>query len=182
VLARSEAVNTQLADCAVKILRALKWEGVAQLDFRHDPRTGEFALLEINGRFWGSTSVAVSAGLDLPYLAWQLAQGEVPPAAEKAYRVGRLVRWLEGDVRRMLDLWQRPEAGRKGVLLELIRFLADFRPGVHGMFWSWRDPWPGLDTIKHSGLAWFETRWKQVFSIEDASVEEIEDDAKAPLV
>jgi len=184
VLACSEVVNTKMADCATRLLQALNWEGVAQLDFRHDASTGEFALLEINGRFWGSTSVAVSAGVDLPFLAWQLAHEQALPPATKPYRIGLLVRWLEGDLRRLLELWLRPESQRKGrhVIREFLRFLSDCRPGVRGMFWSWRDPFAGFDTLRHSGLCWLETRWKQIFAADVHDVEEIEDDVKAPLV
>jgi predicted ATP-grasp superfamily ATP-dependent carboligase len=164
VLACTEKVNTQLADCAVRLLRALSWQGVAQLDFRHDPKTGRFALLEINGRFWGSVAVAVEAGLDFPFYAWQLAHGRIP-VMPPAYKTCLLVRWLEGDVRRLLELRRlRRQNGHRRISLgrEGLRFLAGFRPGVSDMFWSWTDPMPFFDTIANLTRWWLVTRFNRL--------------------
>ena len=153
VLAQTEAVDLRLLDCAERLLRELAWEGIAQIDFRHDRATGRFALLEVNGRFWGTTAVAVAAGVDFPRYVWELAHGVVPqPPAE--YRVGLHVRSFEGEVRRLIELTRRP-ASETGYVLwrEVLRFVADMRPGVRGMFWSWRDPWPAFE------LAWVLVRW-----------------------
>jgi len=164
VLACTEQVDTRLADCAVRLLRALSWEGVAQLDFRHDPVTGHFALLEINGRFWGSAAVAVAAGFDFPSYAWQLAHGQIPETP-RTYKIGLLVRWLEGDIRRLLELRRfRRQNGSFPVSLarEGLRLLAGFRPGVRDMFWSWSDPLPAFDTIANLSRYWLVTRWNRL--------------------
>lgn len=163
VLACTEKVDTQLMDCALRLLRAMAWEGVAQIDFRHDPETGRFALLEINGRFWGSAAVAVAAGLDFPYFAWQLAHGRVPDVPSN-YKTGLLVRWMEGDMRRLLELRRhRQSHGRSwvGLVLEGLRFVAAFRPGVRDMFWSWRDPLPFFDTVASMTRWWLVARCKR---------------------
>ena len=49
-----------------KLLRAIGWHGVAMVEFKHNPDTGAFRLIEINGRFWGSLPLAVAAGADFP--------------------------------------------------------------------------------------------------------------------
>ena len=160
VMACTEKVDTQLADCAVRLLSALSWQGVAQLDFRHDPKTGRFALLEINGRFWGSVAVAVAAGLDFPFYAWQLAQGQTP-VVPPVHKTGLLVRWLEGDIRRLLELRRRrrQDGGRQISLgREALRFFTGFRPTVRDMFWSWSDPMPSFDTIANLARWWLVTR------------------------
>lgn len=148
VLARTEAVDPRLLDCSERLLHELAWEGLAQIDFRHDRATGRFALLEINGRFWGTTAVAIAAGVDFPRYVWELAHGIMPqPPAE--YRAGLHVRSFEGDVRRLIELTRRRTDDTGFVLWrEVLRFIADTRPGVRGMFWSWRDPRPGFH------LAW----------------------------
>jgi len=163
VLACTEQVDVQLADCAVRLLRALSWEGVAQLDFRHEPATGRFSLLEINGRFWGSAAVALAAGVDFPHYVWQLAHGQIPQTP-RTYKHGLLVRWLEGDIRRLLELRLRRPNSRRPISLarEGLQFIADFRPGVRDMFWSWSDPLPAFDTFANLSRWWLVSRWNRL--------------------
>lgn len=71
---------------AKRILESLLWHGPAQVEFKVDPETGRTWLLEINGRFWGSTDVAIQAGIDFPLLTCKLALGEdVDPVSDYAF-------------------------------------------------------------------------------------------------
>jgi predicted ATP-grasp superfamily ATP-dependent carboligase len=160
VLARTEAVDPRLLACAERLLRALEWEGIAQVDFRHDRATGRFALLEINARFWGTTGVAVAAGVDFPRYVWEIARGETP-RVPPGYRTGLRVRSIEGDFRRLLGL-VRMRASDTGFKLwrELLRFVADTRPGIRGLCWSWRDPWPAFQIAWNLGRWWLLARWR----------------------
>ena len=54
--------------------------------------------MEVNGRFWGSLQLALDAGLNFPYLLYQLAAGEAPELPPNGYRIGVKSRWLLGDV------------------------------------------------------------------------------------
>jgi predicted ATP-grasp superfamily ATP-dependent carboligase len=145
VLTRTEPVNPVLAEDAVRLLRELEWEGVAQVDFRHNPDSSKAALLEINGRFWGSLAAATQAGIDFPYYVWQLAHGETPiiPAC---YPSGLLARWVSGDLLRLLNLYGSEPNGlpRPSRLRATAQFCWDFRPGVREMSWEWNDPLPTL--------------------------------------
>ncbi len=156
VFACTERVNTALAACAVRLLRELKWEGVAQLDFRHNRHTEEFAFLEINGRFWGSTQVAVQAGADFPLYAWKLSRGVIPTVVP--YRTGLEVRWLEGDLRRLWGIIASKPARWRRIGRALAEFVWDFRPSVYGMSWSWKDPLPSVDTFFQLGWSWLLSR------------------------
>ncbi|HLD62614.1 MAG TPA: ATP-grasp domain-containing protein [Candidatus Norongarragalinales archaeon] len=82
---------------AEKILRALKWHGLAMVEFKQ-PAKGEAAFLEVNGRFWGSVQLAVSSGVDFPFLLYKMAvDGDVAPV--KKYAVGVKQKWLmPGDL------------------------------------------------------------------------------------
>lgn len=55
-----------LANAAKSLMRALKWHGVAMVEFRYDPESRRFWLMEINPRFWGSLPLAIFAGADFP--------------------------------------------------------------------------------------------------------------------
>src|SRR5262249_5104878 len=59
-------------------------------------------LMEINGRFWGSLQLALDAGLNFPFLLYQLATGQPVAIAPTGYRVGVKSRWLLGDLDHLL--------------------------------------------------------------------------------
>ena len=62
---------------AAKLLKELRWEGPAMIEFKQDERDGALKLMEINGRFWGSLPLAIFAGVDFPYLYYKLARGDL---------------------------------------------------------------------------------------------------------
>jgi predicted ATP-grasp superfamily ATP-dependent carboligase len=122
VLSESVALDSQLLQHSERILEALKWHGVAMVEFRHDARDGVSKLLEINGRFWGSLQLAVDAGVDFPYLLYRLAiDGDIEPVF--TYDVGVRLRWWLGDADwLLLRLRERGGiAGQLGAILEFLR-------------------------------------------------------------
>lgn len=95
---QSMALMPELRDAAVNLLRALRYTGVAMVEFKWNPETGDWVFIEVNGRFWGSLPLAVAAGADFPLALFELlvdGRRDFP----KHYRVGlrcrnwRLTRW-----------------------------------------------------------------------------------------
>jgi protein-tyrosine-phosphatase len=70
-------------------------------EFRRDPATGAFILLEVNARFWGSLPLALAAGADFPAAAAALHTGATP-RPERRYRAGIVLRDLGGEYYRVL--------------------------------------------------------------------------------
>lgn len=101
VLSESVPLDRELVDFAMRLLGPLGWHGVAMMEFKQDRHTGQAFLMEVNGRFWGSLHLAVQAGVDFPYLNYQLAVGE-RFADPRPYRVGVRSRWLLGDLDHLL--------------------------------------------------------------------------------
>jgi predicted ATP-grasp superfamily ATP-dependent carboligase len=101
VLSESLALDPQLVGYAMRMLEPLRWHGVAMMEFKHDRCTGRSFLMEINGRFWGSLDLAVRAGVDFPYLNYQLALGRRLEMHDR-YQVGVRSRWLFGDLDHLL--------------------------------------------------------------------------------
>jgi predicted ATP-grasp superfamily ATP-dependent carboligase len=101
VLSESIPLDRHLRDEAVSLLGPLGWHGVAMVEYKQDCRTGRHVLMEVNGRFWGSLQLAVDAGIDFPYLCYQLATGQAV-ALPSAYKVGVKSRWLLGDLDHLL--------------------------------------------------------------------------------
>ena len=140
VLCESEKLSPQLADHAVRLLRDMRWDGVAMVEFRQDPATGEAKLLEVNGRFWGSLPLALHAGADFPaeLLRTQLDRDYRPA---QTYRVGARCRSLAHDTS---SLFETLRTGNRSRARALWNYLVAFSPAVGGYVWNLRDPWPAL--------------------------------------
>lgn len=66
----------ELEEIAKRILSSMGYYGLSEVEFMQDPRDGIYKLLEINARPWGWHSLAIAAGVDLPYLLYQDMLGE----------------------------------------------------------------------------------------------------------
>jgi len=59
-----------------KLLTGIAFSGLAEVEFMYDQKDARFELLEVNPRIWGWHTIAIHAGLDLPYLAYADAIGQ----------------------------------------------------------------------------------------------------------
>lgn len=65
-----------LATDAVKLLRALHFHGISQVEFKHDARDGRDKLIEVNPRLWEWHGLAAACGVDLARIAYFDTIGE----------------------------------------------------------------------------------------------------------
>jgi predicted ATP-grasp superfamily ATP-dependent carboligase len=135
VRARTVPVDADLAAAAARLLAELRWFGIAELQFiRRGDRTP--ALIDLNGRFYGSMSLALAAGVNLPAMWAALATGrEVSPAP--AARLGVRYQWLEGDLR-------RARAERRHGLVRDVWGCLVYAVGAQHSIWQAGDPAPAL--------------------------------------
>ncbi len=145
VMAVAEEPDPGIRQAALDLLREIGWYGIAMVEFRYDPASGKFWLMEINGRYWGSLFVAAKAGLDFPYYEWQLAHGQKPEPPER-YAVGTKARWLSGDIMRLVGILSGPQLGfnRPSPLREILLFFLHFSPHIRHAVWSVADPKPAI--------------------------------------
>jgi predicted ATP-grasp superfamily ATP-dependent carboligase len=80
-------------DEMLELLRAVGWRGPAHMDVLYDPEDGRYKLLEVNPRFWMSLPLSIQAGVDVPTMLFDVAQGRTPePVSE--YKIGTEYRWV----------------------------------------------------------------------------------------
>jgi len=138
---------------SVALLRELRWEGIAMVEYRHDPLTGESALMEINGRFWGSLPLAWHAGARFPSMMYRLF-GQGLPIAPLPYRAGVRCRYMIPETRRLLRILFAPhkiadKTLRFARLPELGGYLLDFlRPGSRYYVFSVADAGPFFSDVR----------------------------------
>jgi len=60
----------EIVERGVDILREFGYHGISEVEFLRDERDGEFKLLDINTRVWKWIGLPITAGIDLPWLAY----------------------------------------------------------------------------------------------------------------
>jgi len=103
--------DEEKVEYAVKLLKALSWEGVAMVEFKGD------YLMEINPRFWGSLALAPLSGCNIPYALYRAALGESGGEVTCNYKVGRKMQFFLQDTLSVLS-WVKK--GKVGVFFKYI--------------------------------------------------------------
>jgi len=94
VLCESVEKNPEAWRRAKTLLDHVAWHGVAMVEFKV-AADGTPYLMEVNARFWGSLQLAIDAGVDFPWLLYQLATGRDVESVN-SYALGVKSRWLWG--------------------------------------------------------------------------------------
>ncbi len=95
---RESTTHPELLAYATKLMTGVPWYGVVDVEFMIDPRTQKPMLMEINPRFWSSLHLAIVAGVDFPYLIFQLAMDGTTEVVDH-YREGVMSRSIfPGDI------------------------------------------------------------------------------------
>ena len=153
VLRESIALPEPMTKYARTISEAVGWNGVAMVEFKVDRDSGVPYLMEVNGRFWGSLQLAIDAGIDFPWLLFQLVNtGTVPES--QPYRIGMKSRWWLGDVDHLLLRIRKSEKELSlppwspSRLATLMNFLNVFDRKTKGEVLRLGDPRPGLHELR----------------------------------
>jgi predicted ATP-grasp superfamily ATP-dependent carboligase len=130
--------DPEIMELSIRLLTSLGYRGIAGVEFKRDPRTGQAKLIEINARAVRTTSTAIGAGVDLPWIAYQDLRS---PAATLApvfdYKVP--VRWIHvrSEIRAAFPMIRRGE-------LSFREWIRIFRGPTAQVMWAWDDPKPGI--------------------------------------
>ena len=101
--------SDRLRELGLRLLTALEWHGPAMVEFRRHRDTGEFVLMEINGKFWGSLELSLAAGVNFAADIIRLYRGEAL-GADPGYDRSTEFYWpLDGDI---LTLWKTGALGK----------------------------------------------------------------------
>lgn len=120
---------------ARRLLAAMKYTGLVEVEFKQDPRDGRFKLLDVNARVWGWHTLGRRVGLDFPYLTWAYIHGDPVPAI----RAPSGVRWI----RLATDIPSAMLAIRSGGLTPR-GYLRSFQRPLEFAIFATDDPLPAL--------------------------------------
>jgi predicted ATP-grasp superfamily ATP-dependent carboligase len=124
-----------LEEPSVRFLRAIGYYGLVELEYKLDPRDGDYKLLDVNARTWGYHSVGPAAGVDFPYLLFRDQLGDEVPRLRGRPGV-RWIRLVTDVPNALVDLRARRLRPRD--------YLASLRGVDTEAVFSVRDPLPGL--------------------------------------
>ena len=118
-----------------RFLEAINYYGLVEVEFKLDPRDGQYKILDVNGRTWGYHTLGLGAGVDFPYLLFadQLGMPVEPCRGRPGVKWIRLITDVPTAIREILGGRQDWRA--------YLQSLGQFN--VESVF-SAEDPFPGL--------------------------------------
>ena len=150
----SAPLDPSMKKYAEKLLEALNWHGIAEVEFKLDPRDNTPKLMEINPRFWGSLCVAMKAGVDFPHLLYKITM-DGDSKATFNYKVGVKGRYLEQEILYLASLIKNAPVDNT-VKRRNLKLLADwlkfYEPGLFYDFFEVKDPLPFFFSIALSPI------------------------------
>jgi len=135
--------NKKLFKLGKTILDQLDWNGVAMVEFKKT-KEGEFFLMEINAKFWGSHDLGIACGANFPKSIIQLGtQKDV----DDIYKKNLKYQWpLNGDISSSLNSPKR-----------LLRVLVDLiNPKVKNNLHIISDPKPTWKLLQRSFFSYID--------------------------
>ena len=128
----------EIEELSERFLRSISYHGVVEIEYKRDPRTGEYKLLDVNARTWGFHSIGSACGVDFPYLTYADQLG-LPIEPVRA-RPG--VGWL-----RMISDIPTAVSDLLHGSLSIGTYLKSLRATKVESVFNWRDPLPSAAEV-----------------------------------
>lgn len=147
---RESTYISELEQKGEKLLRKLNWHGPAMVEFRRDPETSEFYLMEINPRFWGSLVLGIEAGVDFPYVYYQLSNNQKMGISH--YNTDVKSSYLRGELQHLYSVAledSKKHVSKPSLSSTIINQLSTVPRSQHDMF-DLDDPIPFFADISHT--------------------------------
>lgn len=135
----------ELTPITERFLALIDYYGICEVEFMQDPRDRTYKMIEVNPRLWGWHSLAIAAGVDLPYLLYQDMLGEeiALPGAGKNIKWVRMTTDVPTVVSEMLK-------GRLGVR----EYVSSMKGEKEFSVYSSKDPLPCLMELAMVPYLW----------------------------
>ncbi|WP_406693556.1 hypothetical protein V5E97_21205 [Singulisphaera sp. Ch08] len=131
--------NPEVAKLALKLCGQVGLRGLANVEFKRDPRDGQLKLIECNARFTASNCLVAGSGFDLASFVYNRIVGRPQQPLEKYHQGMRLWDPIR-DFEAFLELRRRGELSFLGWLRSILHFQTF-------AYFQWTDPLPALMRI-----------------------------------
>lgn len=137
---------------AERLLDYMKVTGMVEVEFKHDERSGEYKLLDINVRPWGWHTLCMACGLDFPYMQYCDTLGQRPASVAPHYGY----HW----VRMLTDIPASIQEWRAGIT-PFRAYLRSFKGKTVFSVLDWRDPLPTAGDLLMACVRATSMLWKK---------------------
>lgn len=96
-------------DQSICLLQGLGYHGISGVEWKHDPRTGQYKLIEVNPRAGNTIGIAMASGVDLPYIAFK---DKIHGSENRVTAWMDGVKWIDFEQ----DFWAARELHKNGKL------------------------------------------------------------------
>ena len=124
-----------IEEFSLRFLKAINFYGIGEVEFKLDPRDGQYKLLDVNARAWGFHGLGLVAGVDFPYLLFADQLG-YPTEPSKAKAGVGWMRILTDVPTAFMDLITRH--------LTLRSYVQSLRRAKTESVFTWSDPLPSI--------------------------------------
>jgi len=134
-----------------RLLAAIRYTGIVEIEYKLDARNRRYKLLDMNPRLWTWSPLGACAGVDFPYLLWQMITGN--PVLKQTASTG--VCWIRmcTDLPAVIQLISR---GR----LSFGEYWRSLRSRTQFSVMALDDPVPGLLDLPLYAYKNLYSRWK----------------------
>ncbi|HZU41526.1 MAG TPA: hypothetical protein VE994_02560 [Terriglobales bacterium] len=124
----------EIVEPTLKLWRALNYQGMAEVEYKYDPRDGQYKLIEINTRHWDQHQLGRASGINITWAAYCHVSGQ--PCEDMLKPVQR-AQWVAEDtlLLHVLGSMVRPQQRTPHLWQKLSR------PRIYGIS-AWNDPMP----------------------------------------
>ena len=104
--------NPEVCELGLRLFGHVGLKGVANVEFKRDPRDGQLKLIECNARFTAANGLLAASGYDLGLFVYnRLAGVPQPPLADRDYVKGLRLWYPAADTFAFLDLRRQGKLG-----------------------------------------------------------------------
>lgn len=138
--------NPEVRAAARRFLAGVGLRGLANVEFKRDPRDGDLKLIECNARFTAANGLLTAAGYDLATFVYDRLVGRPhAPLADRRYVAGRRLWNASADFRAYLELRAAGEMDAREWLRSVMHRQVPY-------YFRWDDPVPAVTLAWRSAL------------------------------
>lgn len=130
--------SPEIEELSERFLSAIRYHGLVEIEYKRDPRDGQYKLLDVNARAWGFHAIGSGCGVDFPWLLYADRLGIPVEPVHAPPGVG----WL----RLLTDIPTSLSDMAHGCL-SLGSYFRSLRATRVESVFSWRDPLPFLGEV-----------------------------------
>jgi D-aspartate ligase len=128
--------NPEVREVALRLFQHVGLRGLANAEFKRDPRDGQLKLIECNARFTAADCLVYRSGLDLASFVYNRLVG-LPPPPMDSYRTGLRLWYPTQDFKAFRQL-------RRSKQLSFAGWLRSIAHRQTFPYFQWSDPLPSV--------------------------------------